>query len=340
MASRFAWVSGSVGPSAMPAEADATSLRARLIAIAGIQAQIRAFFAARGVVEVRTPTLSRAATTDPALTSLAVDVESLGARHYLRTSPEHAMKRLLVAGSGDIYELASAYRDGELGRWHQPEFTLLEWYRLGFSEFDLMDEVHALLTEILAARLPALARRDLTYGDAFRDAFDIDAHAFDADESRRLVPALRQSGIEVPPDIDGGALLDLALAAAIVPRWPRDTAIYLYDYPADQAALAALKPGPPIVASRFEVFVNGLELANGFRELQDAVEQGRRFNSDLARRRERGLPEVPVDDALLTALAEGLPDCAGVALGVDRLTALALGADALDRVVSFPHRRR
>lgn len=298
---------------------------------------IREFFAMRDVVEVDTPALSAAAATDPALTSLSAEVRSLGSRQYLQTSPESAMKRLLAAGSGDIFQIARVYRDAELGRWHQPEFLLLEWYRTGFDEFDLMDEVHALLELLLRARWPGLERLDLSYRDAFDSAFGVDPLTLDAGARSALTQALTDRGIDAPDRLAPDALLDLAIGTAIAADWPDATAVFLYDYPASQAALAAVKPGNPPVAARFEVFVNGLELGNGFRELTDPAEQRRRFAADLTARRQAGAAEVPIDTALLAALEAGLPDCAGVALGLDRLIALASGADSLAETLTFPH---
>jgi lysyl-tRNA synthetase class 2 len=312
-------------------------LRARLRVRAEVYACVRRFFAARDVLEVQTPTLSAAATTDPALASLSVEVASLGRRQYLRTSPEFALKRLLAAGSGDVFELGRVYRDAELGRWHQPEFELLEWYRLGFSEFDLMDEIFALLEATLAPAIPALARQNLSYADAFDTVFAVDPHTLDGGAEKRLRSGLAARGIDVPAGVTGDALLDLALATAIVRDWPQDTAVFLYDYPAAQAALARIKPGTPPVAARFEVFLNGLELANGFHELTDAAEQRARFARDCARRESLGLPVPPLDEDLLSALRAGLPACAGVALGMDRLIAALAGADTLASVMTLPH---
>lgn len=310
--------------------------RARLEARAAAYRRIRDFFADRGVIEVHTPTLSRAATSDPALSSLSVLMNAPYGRCYLRTSPEHALKRLLAGGSGDIYELGRVWRDDEIGRWHQPEFELLEWYRLGFSAGDLMDEVYALLLALLESGPDSLPRRDLRYAEAFA-GLGIDPHAFDTAAETRLRAALRQRDIDAPTTIEGNALLDLALATAIVPAWPRQTAVFLTDYPASQAALAVIDPGPPPIARRFEVFIDGIELGNGFCELTDAAEQRTRFEHDLARRRALGLPELPLDEAFLAALESGLPACAGVAVGVDRLLALGAGADALAPVLNFPH---
>ena len=315
-----------------------TPLRARLMQRAEVYACIRRFFAERGVVEVQTPTLSVAAVTDPALASLGVDVVSLGGRNYLRTSPEFAHKRLLAAGSGDIYELGRVYRDAELGRWHQPEFELLEWYREGFSDADLMDEVFELFRAVLEPALRGLARLDVRYADAFARTFGIDAHRLDGGGEAELRRGLARRGVEAPDGVSGQALLDLALATVLVREWPQRTAIFLHDYPTQQAALARIRPGSPPVAARFEVFVNGIELGNGFHELGDAIEQRARFERDLARRRELGLPEPPLDEAFLAALAKGLPDCSGVAIGVDRLIAVLAGANALADVVNLPHR--
>lgn len=303
----------------------ANSLRAALECRARIVAAIRNFFSERGVVEVATPALSPAAVTDPALASIACDVAALGGRHYLQTSPEFAMKRLLAAGSGDIWQLARVFRDHELGRWHRPEFELIEWYRIGFDDFALMDEVFALLESLAAMQGLALARRDLSYAEAFAESFGIDPHQPDAGANRRLARELGARGVEVPQGLAGDALLDLALGTVIAPGWPQGTAVFLYEYPASQAALAAIRPGPPPVAARFEVFLDGIELGNGFKELTDAAEQRRRFEADLAARRRAGLPEPPIDESLLAALEQGLPDCAGVAVGLDRLLSVLTG---------------
>ncbi len=313
------------------------TLREQLERRAAALATIRRFFAAREVLEVETPALSTAAATDPMLESLSCELGSPAGRHYLQTSPEHAMKRLLAAGSGDIFQVARVYRGGELGRWHQPEFTLLEWYRIGFDEFDLMAEVHELLALLLAAPTGDLPRLDLRFADAFESAFSVDALNPDAAAHARLAEALESRDIDVPAGLDTDALLDLAISSALTTDWPRDTAVFLSDYPPSQAALAEIKPGDPPVAARFEVFVNGIELGNGFRELTDAAEQRRRFEADLVARRALGLPEPPMDRELLAALEQGLPECSGVAIGVDRVLALAGGADSLSAILNFPH---
>lgn len=310
-------------------------LRARLLA------DIRGFFAARGVLEVDTPALSATTIPDPNIHSFITRYHGPGPRHgkslYLQTSPEFSMKQLLAAGSGDIYQLAKVFRDGEMGAYHNPEFTLLEWYRLGFDHRRLIDEVAELVSALLASRLsgPPLL---LSYRDAFMDYLGIDPLTAPVTELRA-----RAEGEGVAPRMglapdDPDPWRDLLLSVCIEPQLPPDRLVFLHEYPASQAALARIRPGPSPVAERFELYCGGLELANGFHELTDPVEQRRRFDRDNQRRVERGLAPVPVDEHLLAALFE-LPDCAGVALGVDRLVLLAAGAASLDDVLSFPFTR-
>lgn len=326
-------------------------LRARLLAA------VRAFFAARGVLEVETPCLGGAAVTDPHLHSLTTALGGGGGLErtlYLQTSPEYAMKRLLAAGSGPIYQLARAFRDGEAGRRHNPEFTLLEWYRPGFDHHRLMDEVEELLAATLEERAaaepggPELAEpirpaERLTYAEAFRRHAGVDPFA---DPVARLAEAAREAAGGAVPELgdDRDAWLDLLMATTVERRlgWDGGRAhpTFVHDFPASQAALARVREplpeGGPAVAERFELFVAGLELANGFHELADPAEQRRRFERDLARRRAAGLPEPPIDERLLAALEAGLPDCAGVALGFDRLVMLAAGARSIEEVLAFP----
>ncbi len=308
------------------ASASFATLRRR----AEINALIRAFFAARRVLEVETPALSAAGISDLALESVTASARSLGPRpHYLQTSPEYAMKRLLATGSGDIYQLCRVFRDDELGRWHQPEFTMLEWYRVGWDDVQLMAEVEDLLTAVVGRR--RIAR--VSYSEALEQAIGVGAAA----ETKQLIERLSQRGIDVPRGLSHDAVLDLAFATVVVEGFARDAFTFVRDYPASQAALARLKPGAPAVAARFEVFAGAVELANGFHELTDAAEQRRRFESELAARARAGRHVPPIDEALLDALAQGLPDCAGVAVGVDRLVALALGLDGIGAAMSFVH---
>jgi lysyl-tRNA synthetase class 2 len=244
------------------------------------------------------------------------------------------MKRLLVDHARDIYQISRVFRDGELGRWHQPEFLLLEWYRRGFTEAELMDEVEALLVAVMRDCGRNLGCVRMTYKEAFVRALDIDPLG----DVAALPKALAQRGIDVPRGLGRDALLDLALGAAVVRTFAPEVVTFLFDYPASQAALAEIKDQTPPVAARFEAFVGDLELANGFKELTDAAEQRRRFQIELDKRRTGGRPELPVDEEFLAALAKGLPPCAGVALGLDRLIALAAGLDNLAPAITFAHR--
>jgi elongation factor P--(R)-beta-lysine ligase len=313
-------------------------LRARLLA------RIRAFFSARGVLEVETPVLSGAATTDPALASCATRYTGPlfphGQMLYLHTSPEFPMKRLLAAGSGSIYQICKVFRDGEAGRQHNPEFTLLEWYRVGFDHHRLMDETGELVMELLAPLMALQPPERLSYRDAFQRHAGLDPFAATPDDFRR---AAGTHGIQVSPEMltqsDPDAWRDLLLTHAVEPKLGQGRLIFIYDYPASQAALARILPGNPPVAARFELYLNGIELANGFHELADAGEQRQRFEAQLHIRETSGLPVVPVDEHLLAALAHGLPDCAGVALGFDRLVMLACGARTIDEVLAFPLER-
>jgi lysyl-tRNA synthetase class 2 len=248
------------------------------------------------------------------------------------------MKRLLASGSGDVYQLCRVFRDDELGRWHQPEFTLLEWYRVGWDEQQLMTEVEALLSAVLSAATPAAQRRRsvrVRYADALHGVLGAGPEA----PTRVLIDGLTAAGIDVPADLRHDAVLDLAFSTVVVASFDRETFTFVQDYPASQAALARLKPQVPPVAARFEVFGGGIELANGFHELTDATLQRQRFLAELAVRRSAGRHVPPLDEELLAALATGLPDCAGVAVGVDRLVALATGHNDVASAVSFAHSR-
>ena len=308
------------------------NLRAR----AKVLAQIRHFFAERNVLEVETPVLSQCAVSDPFIDSLEVSfgfqpgVED--ERLYLQTSPEYAMKRLLAAGIGDIYSMAKVFRNGESGRRHNPEFTMLEWYRQGFDDRQLMAEVDALLRSVI----PNLEVSYLSYAQLFESELGLDPHTASLEQLQRVC----REHVDAPfEDDDRDTWLNLLMSHVLEPRL--QGAVFIHSYPASMAALAQLREdeqGRP-VAARFELFVNGIELANGYHELTDAAEQERRLQADQQQRAALGLPQRPLEQRLVQALEAGLPDCAGVALGVDRLVMLALGADGLDQVVSFMHER-
>ena len=292
----------------------------------------RAFFEQRGVLEVETPILSAAAVSDPQIESLSTRIAGLPGPRYLCPSPEYAMKRLLAAGSGDIYQICKVFRDAEFGRWHSPEFTMMEWYRVGQDDAALMDEVEALLGQLLAPGRRLAAAERLNFSAALQRHAGVDA--FDSSDDD-LLDAARRHGIRCDAELDRDAKLDLLMGFVVGPRLGRGHPCFVCDYPASQAALARVKPGVPRVAARFELYLDGLELANGFHELAQPQEQRARFMHDLALRGARGLPQPPLDESLLAALECGLPDCAGVALGFDRVVAIALGAGRLADAMAF-----
>jgi lysyl-tRNA synthetase class 2 len=299
--------------------------------------RLRAWFDGSGALEVETPVCSAAGVTDPAIESFRTAPGVLDRRgRYLHTSPEFPMKRLLAAGSGPIYQICRVFRDGESGRRHNPEFTLLEWYRSGWDHHRLMDEMAELLCDVAQRPLPQLR---MTYGELFLEYLGVDPHRAEPDLLRQCA---REQGVADASSLqlpDRDAWLDLLLTHCIEPRLPADSLNFVYDYPASQAALARVRPGPPAVAERFELYLGRVELANGFHELSDAAEQRARFTAEQAEREAMGLPAVPMDENLLAALEAGMPDCAGVALGVDRLLMWLSGADHIDQVLAFPFAR-
>jgi lysyl-tRNA synthetase class 2 len=298
---------------------------------AGLLQQIRAFMRERGILEVDTPVLSQHAVTDPHLQSFITHFHHPAGKGpqtlYLSPSPEFAMKRLLACGSGPIYQIAHVFRDAEAGRLHNPEFTMLEWYRPDFDEHGLMDEINALLLVLHVAS----AHRE-KYADVFARATGLDPHSSDTPMLHR---AAREHGLVTMTE-DRSTLLDFLFNRLVAERLGYDRPVFIHDYPACQSALARLSKDQPAVARRFELFINGIEIANGFFELADAQEQRRRFAEDNNRRRKTGLPDVPIDERFLQALGHGLPDCAGVAVGIDRLLMVRQGCDDIRQVIAFP----
>ena len=319
----------------VPADWRPTASLATLRVRAALLQRARQHFVATDALEVETPILVRAAVTDVHLESLEVRACNGSPVGFLHTSPEYAMKRLLCAGAPDVYQVARVFREGERGRNHNPEFTMLEWYRLGIDHHGLMQDVDALLRAMLEPHRTVGPTRHVTYSDAFETALGVDPLTAGAHE---IVAALRRAGTDLPVSMldDHDGLLDLAMSTVVAPGFPPDRITFLRDFPASQAALARVR-GP--VASRFEAFWGALELANGFHELGDATEQSQRFAADLASRRRRGLPGRAPDARFIAALAAGLPPCAGVALGFDRVVMLAIGASHIDEVMAFPAER-
>lgn len=310
------------------ASLDTLRLRARLLA------QTRAFFHVRDVWEVETPLLSQATTPDPHIHSFAVSSSAGLKPRYLHSSPEFPMKRLLAAGSGSIYQICKVFREGEAGRRHNPEFTLLEWYRTGFDHHALMDEVDMLVRELVSGRLLLTDTQFFSYQEALQRFAGLDPLNADVDALRDCA---RRHNVDVPAlGGDRDAWLDLLMSHVVEPALPRDCPVFIYDYPASQAALARIRGE---LAERFELYINGMELANGFYELTDADEQRRRFEVENQRRTQAGLPAMPLDERLLAALEQGLPDCAGVALGLDRLLMLIAGQTEIAATLSFDSER-
>lgn len=299
-----------------------------LFARARVMAAIRAFFAKRGVLEVETPLLDRYPVTDPNIHSLAV-----GSRGYLQTSPEFAMKRLLAAGSGPIYQICKSFRDDEQSAVHACEFTMVEWYRPGFDHHALMDEVQTLVQELE----PSFDAVRLEYGPAFERAVGLDPHNSELPALRAACVAQAGLSARSGESLSRSDCLDLLFSVVVQPTLPRGIS-FVYHYPACQAALARLD-STARHAERFELFVDGVELANGYHELADASEQRRRMEADGASRTERGLERHPPDERLLAALEAGLGDVAGVALGFDRLLMVLTGNRDLTEIMAFGERK-
>lgn len=303
---------------------------------ADMLARARQFFAARDVLEVDTPLLGKGLVVeshiDPVPCEITVGTAATERRHLL-TSPEGPMKRLLAAGSGAIYQFAHAFRDGEQGSRHAIEFTMLEWYRPDIDHHALMAEVEALVQELLPETAGAVFERR-SYRDVFVDAVAIDPFATSVAEVRATCEGL---AVPIPPGFDDGSLddaLDLLLVTHIEPSLGKPTPLFLHDYPASQAALAQVTSDDHgnSVAQRFELYIDGVELANGYHELADPIEQRRRFEQANRAREASGRSALPLDEPLLAALGNGFPPCAGVALGFDRLVMLASGAAHIDDV--------
>ena len=340
-----------------------TATRAMLEQRAILLARARSFFADGGVLEVDTPIVVNAPVTDVHIHSARVDLgaplpapsappsPTSPSQHteasrpfFLHTSPEYAMKRLLAAGSGDIYQICHVVRGFERGRLHNAEFTLIEWYRLGFTLDDLMSEVDALVRTLLGPVASGHASERITYREAFVRELRLDPFTASLGELRQAAGRLGfadagSAGATATTVPHRDELLDFLMGAVVGPRLGANALTFVHGYPATQAALARLDPDDPRAALRFELYCEGVELANGFNELASAAEQRARFNQDNAERHRAGLPTFPPDEVLLAALEAGLPECSGVALGFDRTLMLATGAKTIGEVLPFPTER-
>ena len=302
---------------------------------AGIISTIRHFFSEKGILEVETPYLSQATVTDthlcPFKTYLNDKNQNLAL--WLITSPEYHMKRLLAADSGPIFQLCRSFRNGERGCYHNPEFTMLEWYRPCYGMHELMFEVEELIKQVLMCK----SARKFSYQEIFQQYLDIDP--LDSNISQLIKAAEKNLKLNEVIDLnvekDYDALLQLVFSIGIQPALGKNYPTFVYHFPASQAALSQMSKEDNRVAERFELYFKGIELANGSHELTEVCEHKKRFNYDNCKRQSLGLPRHPVDEQLIAALESGLPDCSGVALGVDRLVMLALGKNCLEKVISF-----
>ncbi|MEP6882283.1 MAG: EF-P lysine aminoacylase EpmA [Dokdonella sp.] len=317
----------------------AITLHEALVLRARIYALIREFFAERDVLEVETPILSAAANTEPNIESFSTmfsgPVTAGSPERWLRTSAEFPMKRLLAAGVGDCYELGRVFRNGEAGRRHNPEFTMLEWYRVGWDHLHLLDETIELvrLSLTMVGREASLV--SMTYRELFVDSLGIDPFTASID-------ALREPLREIEINEEGlkrDDWLDLLITHGIQPDFPIDRITVIRDWPATQCALARIRQDDPPVAERFELYLGPHELANGYHELTDPIEQRTRFENDNRRRQSRSQRELPIDENLLAALESGMPNCAGVALGIERLLMCLEGSADIGDVLAFSFAR-
>lgn len=306
---------------------------------ANVLATIRKFFNERDVIEVETPLLSNGTITDvhldPFITQFNYSTDSNikeAKALYAQTSPEFAMKRLLASGYGCCYQICKAFRHEQHGRYHNPEFTMLEWYRVGFDHFQLIEEVAALLRDVLACK----DTESISYQNLFLREVNIDPLKATNEELTTLISEHGMLSDWLINESSKDTLLQFVMSEIIEPRIGNDIPCFVYNFPASQASLAKISADDSRVAERFECYFKGIELANGFNELTDADQQLRRFRADNEIRSDMNKEQRPIDDNFIAALKHGLPKCSGVALGVDRLLMLALGAKSIDKVISFP----
>ena len=315
-------------------ECDLSVMRLR----AHILSVIRQFFAERAVLEVETPLLCHTTGTDPHLDFFSTQYQSGSFKQtlFLQTSPEFAMKRLLASGSGCIFQICKAFRNGESGGFHNPEFTLLEWYRVGFDLGTLMDEVEELLSLLFKPFLALKASQRISYQTLFQQHTGLNPLVFSLDTYQAYAKLNQLSEAIELCENDHSLWLDFIFSHKIQPLLGEESVCLVYGYPACQASLARINSENPLVADRFEVFVKGVELGNGFFELADAQQQESRFELENEIRQQQGLLEVKKDVLFLAALKQGLPDCSGIAIGIDRLLMLLHDSSSINDVLIFP----
>ncbi|MCK4492600.1 MAG: EF-P lysine aminoacylase GenX [Methylococcales bacterium] len=313
---------------------DITQLQQR----AQMLATIRQFFADKKVLEVETPLLCQATGTDPQVDFFKslYHYPPKNKTLYLQTSPEFAMKRLLASGCGSIYQICKAFRNGEQGYYHNPEFTLLEWYRVDFDLAQLMDEVGILIAQLLSATVAIKGIKKIRYSDLFFQKTGLNALTFCLKSYQDYAQAHDIAEAIALCENDHNLWCDYIFSFKIQPNLEADYLYLIYHYPASQASLARINVDNPTVADRFEVFINGIELGNGFFELADEAEQQQRFDKEIQTRVRQKQPKVQKDQRFLAALNHGLPDCCGVAVGIDRLLMLLSGSNDIESVLAFP----
>lgn len=307
---------------------------------AQVLAKIRRFFAERSVLEVETPLLSHSIGTDPQLEFFTTEYSLSPARQtlFLQTSPEFAMKRLLAAGSGSIYQIGKAFRNGESGRYHNPEFTMLEWYRVGFTLAQLMDEIAELVGGLFSGRSLQETQR-ISYQNAFVSFTGLDPLVFSYRDYCAYAGASGLSEAVAICGHDHALWLDFLFSHKVQPQLGENALCLVYGYPACQSSLARINEDNALTTDRVELFINGIELGNGYFELIDATEQDARFDKESAVRQQQNLPAAVKDHRLIAALQSGLPECSGMAIGLDRLLMLLSGSATIDDVLSFAIRR-
>lgn len=306
-------------------------------------ASVRRFFAERDILEVETPCLSHAIGTDVHLEFFSTEFRrcdgDIEQTLYLQTSPEFAMKRLLAAGSGSIYQICKAYRNQELGQLHNPEFTILEWYRKGADLQALMDDINSLFCRLFEeSNIEFGPSQRIRFRDIFFEETGIDLATASVTEFKQSAKARAIKGADKICGENLSLWIDYLFSHFIQPHMGQGRLTFIYEYPRCQAALAKLLPRQPQFAERMEVYFNGIELANGYDELTDPKEQMQRFNTDMEDRKTHGLRPATLDQRLINALASGMPACSGVAVGLDRLLMILTGAEHIDQVLAFSHK--